>query len=463
MKILLIEDDPLTGQFLMHLLIAHHYAIEQVADGQSGLDLASEWVYDLIVLDRSLPDIDGIQVCQQLRQQGCRAPVLMLTASQANQDAIAALDAGADDFVLKPYDPNYLLARIRALLRRGATAVLSPILAWGDLTLNPASAQVFYRQQEIVLRPKEYTLLELFLRHPQRIFSRSAILDHLWAIEDSPSEGAVTNLIKDLRQRLKSANLHTDVIETVYGLGYRLQTLPQATLSATTGNSRADLQPASPSPTQSLATTAEENLQDQAAPLSQVRVLDRDLPMPAIETVEASESIAAPAPSTTTQQIMQRFQASLPQRLAALDAAEQALRDRSLTAHDCQVAQAEAHRLVGNLGTFGYQTGSDLARALEYLLMSQTPLQPGQAAQFSQLLGDLRREIAAPPQPLQALPAANQNPNLSLARVLVIDDDAPLIHTLHLDAPAWASRWRVCKTGLPCCIGWPTNPPAALC
>ncbi|HEY9302336.1 MAG TPA: response regulator transcription factor, partial [Phormidium sp.] len=226
MKILLVEDDQFTRELLLAKLTTHRYIVELAADGQIGLELATLWNYDLIILDLQIPKLDGISVCRQLRSSGCTTPILILTAKDSNDDIVTGLDAGADDYVAKPFDPAQLLARIRALLRRGSVNVSVTVLSWGNLSLDPALAQVKYQQQIVTLRSKEYNLLELFLRYPQRIFSRNAIIDHLWKIDNCPTEHAVTNLIKDLRRQLKAAGMKEELIDTVYGLGYRVKTPP---------------------------------------------------------------------------------------------------------------------------------------------------------------------------------------------------------------------------------------------
>ena len=234
MKILLVEDDRATAALLRATLTAHHYAVDLARDGQLALELLMEWDYDLILLDLVIPKLDGISLCRQLRSQGNWTRILMLTAQNSNEDVIRGLDAGADDYVIKPFNPNQLLARIRALLRRGNSAT-APVLTWGYLCLDPTLMQVTYKQEEIAFRPKEYTLLELFMRHPQRIFSRNAIIDRLWSSDQSPTEAAVTTLIKDLRSRLKVAGITDEAIETIHGLGYRLKAAPN-------GEKRAEVQ-----------------------------------------------------------------------------------------------------------------------------------------------------------------------------------------------------------------------------
>jgi DNA-binding response OmpR family regulator/HPt (histidine-containing phosphotransfer) domain-containing protein len=305
MKILLIEDDQDTSQLLSATLTAQRYAVDSIADGSSGLELAANWSYDLILLDVMLPKLDGIEVCHQLRDRGCQTPILMLTAKDSDEDIVTGLDAGADDYVAKSCTSAQLLARVRALLRRSEATGSSPVLTWGELCLDPALVQVTYQHQIIPLRAKEYSLLELFLRHPQHILSRSAIIDHLWSIDETPVEGSVTNLIKDLRQRLKSFRID-DFIETVYGLGYRLKAVPQ-TDEKTTGR-------------------------------------------------------------TAIEKITERFRCSIEQRIAVLEAAERSLRSGCFTMQQQIATQTEVHKLAGGLGTFGCSQASKTAQAIEQLL-----------------------------------------------------------------------------------------------
>lgn len=222
MKILLIEDDLAIADLLSETLSAQHYIVEVATDGQTGLSLATQCEYDLILLDLMLPKIDGIQLCRELRSQHYQKPILLLTAKDSSADIVSGLDAGADDYLIKPCDLSELLARIRALLRR-ETKIAPTLLTWGALQVNLTSAEVVYAEQSVALSPKEYNLLTLFLRNPQRTFSRSEIIDRLWSIDACPGEGTVTNLIKDLRRKLKTAGMQTDLLETVYGMGYRLK------------------------------------------------------------------------------------------------------------------------------------------------------------------------------------------------------------------------------------------------
>lgn len=223
MKILLVEDNQYLAEILAQALTEQHYVVDIASDGQAGWELVTAFTYDLILLDVVLPKLDGISLCRRLRSQGHHMPILLLTAQDTSTNKVLGLDAGADDYVVKPFDLQELAARVRALLRRGNVA-LSPTLEWRGLRLDPSTYEVSYDGQLLHLTPKEYSLLELFLRNSRRVFSRSAILEHLWSsFEDPPEENTIKSHIKGLRQKLKTAGAPTDFIETIYGLGYRLK------------------------------------------------------------------------------------------------------------------------------------------------------------------------------------------------------------------------------------------------
>ncbi len=224
MRILVVEDDPTIAQLIETILQQHKYAVDLALDGQMGLELSIAYEYDAILLDISLPKQDGVSVCQEIRSKGNTVPILLLTALDSPADRTRGLDAGADDYLGKPFDPEELLARIRAILRRSHQLSV-PILTWGALQLDPVSASVTYTDQYVPVTPKEYALLELLLRNSKRVFSCNAILDHLWSYEETPGEEAIRTHVKGLRQKLKAAGAANDFIETVYGIGYRLKPL----------------------------------------------------------------------------------------------------------------------------------------------------------------------------------------------------------------------------------------------
>ncbi|MBE9137949.1 response regulator [Nodosilinea sp. LEGE 07088] len=386
MKILLVEDDRSTRELLAFHLSAARYTVEQAFDGVTARELAMLWNYDLILLDLKIPRLDGLSLCRQLRSQGVSAPILMLTAQADDKDVITGLDAGADDYVTKPFEVSQVLARVRALLRRGARANMIPALAWGKLCLDPTLAQVTYGNQVVSLTPKEYSLLELFLRHPQRVFSRSTILDHLWTIDDSPTEGAVTNLVKDLRSRLKRSGVLENVIQTVYGLGYRLRDLPPG---LTQPRERPEQKPV-----KQVAGVGQGGYQTNGAHPGSSGVATLEMAAPAGD--------ATPPLPPALETIAARFQTSIQQRLAVIEAAVRSLQVGNLPAQQQAIAQDEAHRLAGGLGTFGYDDGSAPARQIELLLSGAQPLTKSRVDQLSRHLLILKQTLALPPCPLAA-------------------------------------------------------------
>ncbi|MDL5052089.1 response regulator transcription factor [Oscillatoria laete-virens NRMC-F 0139] len=224
MRILLVEDDIQLADSLAETLTAQRYAVDLARDGELGLRQTEGFVYDLILLDVTLPKLDGIGLCQRLRDRGYSTPILMLTARDTSLDKVIGLDAGADAYMVKPFNLQELLAQIRALLRRGKPGS-APILAWGALQLDPSSYEVKYNRAQIQLTPKEFALLEAMLRYGRRVLSRTAIIEQVWSWQDSPEEDTIKTYIKNLRSKLKAAGAPKDFIETVHGLGYRLKAL----------------------------------------------------------------------------------------------------------------------------------------------------------------------------------------------------------------------------------------------
>lgn len=222
MRILLVEDDDRLAKVLAEALLDQHYVVDIAMDGQQGWDFVEVCRYDLIVLDVMLPKLDGVSLCQNLRKKKYTMPILMLTAKDTSTDKVMGLDAGADDYVVKPFDLSELMARIRAQLRRENSS-LPPVLEWEKLRLNSSTCEVIYNQKPLHLTPKEYRILELFMRNSLQTLNRSQILDHLWSFDEPPGEETVKVHVRSLRQKLRTAGATADLIETVYGLGYRLK------------------------------------------------------------------------------------------------------------------------------------------------------------------------------------------------------------------------------------------------
>ncbi len=221
MRILLVEDDPAQLEPLHAALSQAGHIVDGVEDGETAQWLLFQKDYELLILDWMLPAISGLSLCSQYRQAGKTAPVLMLTAKDTTLDKVTGLDAGADDYLIKPVDVVELLARVRALGRR------SPLwqgdtLSLADLQLHLTSLSVGRRQATVQLSAREFHLLEYFLRHPRQVLTRDQIEQSLWEWGTQPESNAVTTLVKRLRQRLHLVGA-ADWIETVYGMGYRLK------------------------------------------------------------------------------------------------------------------------------------------------------------------------------------------------------------------------------------------------
>ncbi|MBD6614349.1 response regulator [Komarekiella sp. 'clone 1'] len=372
MRILLVEDDNSLAQALATVLTKQNYVVDIAADGEAGWELVSVCKYDLILLDIVLPKLDGISLCRQLRQEGYQMLILLLTAKDTETDKVIGLDAGADDYVVKPFDFQELSARIRALLRRGNTA-LPPVLEWGRLRLDPSTCEVTYADIALNLTAKEFSLLDLFLRNNQRIFSRGAIVDQLWSAEkDPPEENTIKSHIKSLRQKLKAVGAPYDFIETIYGMGYRLKALYHE-------------------------------------PTSQTHEPEIDLKQQQILLAAVAKEREA-------------FKAKVGSRIAVLKLAADAFRKGTLDAQLRQKAEQEAHKLAGSLGSFGFPKGSLLANEIEDLFQNQKFLSQAKCFYLDKLLMELQRELEKNP--------VEQTQNL----LLVISSDRQLVEELIKEA-----------------------------
>ena len=222
MKILLIEDDQRIADPLAEHLIHQYHVVDLAQDGITGFQQAQIAPYDLILLDLMLPRLDGITLCKRLRAEKYQALILMLTAKDTTTDKVIGLDAGADDYLVKPFKLAELAARIRALSRRSLD-IKPPILIHRNLQLDSSTYQVTYGSNRLSLTPKEYTILEVFLKSPTRVFTRSELLEKLWEFQEVPGEETIKTHIANLRRKIKAAGCESDLIESVYGIGYRLQ------------------------------------------------------------------------------------------------------------------------------------------------------------------------------------------------------------------------------------------------
>ncbi len=201
MRILLVDDDEILIDVLQKTLGEKNYNFDAVFNGEHGWTYGSTYNYDLIILDWSLPKLDGISLCKRFRSYGYKMPIILLTARHSNQEKIMGLDAGADDYLCKPFNVEELGARIRALLRRSNFNPV-PVLQWGDLQLDTCSCQVTYKGELILLTSKEYQLLELFMSHSKEVFSIEDIIENLWSTVEYPSEATVRSHLRYLRHKL---------------------------------------------------------------------------------------------------------------------------------------------------------------------------------------------------------------------------------------------------------------------
>lgn len=388
MRILLVDDEESLAHTITDFLSQDNHLVDITHSGQEALDYIDVYPYDLILLDVGLPDGDGIQLCGRLRSEGFDQPILLLTAYDSREIKIKGLDAGADDYLVKPIDLSELGARIRALLRRGSLAQ-QPLLQWGELSLDPISCEVSYQGQVIPVTPKEYSLLELFLRNPKRVFSQGAILEHLWTFDDPPGKGTVRAHVKGLRQKLKAKSA-PDVIETVYGLGYRLKPEP----------TEIPVEEAQISPEASTAATQGDQQQKQ------------------------QQTRAALA------RAWEKFKPKHLSRWQSLQDAVQQAQAGELSAETRQVAQQQAHRLAGSLGTYGRMAASETARQIEHLLQDQDPLGEDEIGRFADQVTILKQMIEAPGNSA----AGEETP--SFQQVLVISPDQAWANTLKTEANA---------------------------
>lgn len=221
MRILIVEDDDRIAKPLAEDLRHQHYVVDLAYDGIAGWEFTQAVTYDLILLDLMLPKIDGITLCQRLRSHGYPGFVLMLTAKDTLTDKVIGLDAGADDYLVKPFELEELTARIRALSRRPPD-LQTLILRYEKLEIAPTLHTATYAGKLLNLTPKEYRILECFLHNPSQVFTRAMLLDKLWELDQISGENTIKTHIGNLRQKLKRAGSQANLIETVYGVGYRL-------------------------------------------------------------------------------------------------------------------------------------------------------------------------------------------------------------------------------------------------
>lgn len=393
MKILLVEDDKFLTELLTRMLTEQTYLVETAADGEVGWELVEAFQYDLILLDLMLPKLDGVQFCKKLRDRKNLTPVILLTSQDSATHKVSGLDAGADDYLVKPFDAEELLARIRALLRR-ENSNRSSILTWQNLQLNLSSCIVTYNDQLLSLTSKEYKLLELFLRNQQRIFSQSALISQLWSLEEAPTENGVRAHIKALRRKLKQAGCE-DLIETVYGLGYRLK----ANLAH---------QAEQPKTEQTITTPSAVRNSNKLVDLAET---GRSIPL---ELAEA----------------WQRHHGEYLERVTIIRKALADLASNSLSDTLRQDAYREAHTLAGSLGSFELHHLSQICCRFQALFtepLTTKELSTSEVAALFTQLTIIENALSTDLKPALAL----QPTGTQLNRLLVISQDAALIEQLY--------------------------------
>jgi two-component system response regulator MprA len=223
-RILVVDDEPAVQSALSRALTMERYDVAQASDGQEALDQLGAGPFEAVILDIAMPRVDGLEVCRRLREGGDRTPVLMLTARGEVDDRVAGLDAGADDYLVKPFALRELLARVRALLRRAEEEETGQEegLSFEDIHLDLRSHEAWRGKRLMALTRTEFLLLEMFLRHPRKVLTRSAIFEHVWGYDFGPSSNSLEVYVGYLRRKLEAAG-EPRVLHTVRGVGYVLR------------------------------------------------------------------------------------------------------------------------------------------------------------------------------------------------------------------------------------------------
>jgi DNA-binding response OmpR family regulator/HPt (histidine-containing phosphotransfer) domain-containing protein len=378
MKILLVEDDDAVIAVLTKSLTAHRFIVDAVRDGEMGWTYGSTFDYDLILMDVMLPKLDGISLCQRFREQEFTVPILMLTVQDSSTAKIQGLNAGADDYVIKPFDGEELIARIRALLRR-CNATPSLLMSWGALLLDPATCEVTYNGQPLILTTKEYDLIELLLQDTRHLLSNDEILDRLWSSDEFPAEATVRSHIRRLRSKLQEVGAPPDFISTLDGRGYYLK-----------------------SPEESASPSSPFSLEPEPSPVTLSATQDPQ------QNAQYFEFLCETWMTTQSQCLAQ---------MAVLAQAVMALQTDGSSPQQQSEAHHIAHKLVGTLGLFGLTQGEAIARRLEALLSEATPLSSQSIAVIDTLITTLRQEI-------QAATSLQQKPrSVVTGTILVVDQD----------------------------------------
>jgi len=226
MRVLIVEDERRIAFYVKRGLQEQGYAVDTVFTGRDALYWAGSTPYDLILLDVLLPELNGLAVCRELRRQGSRVPILMLTARDSVDDRVAGLDAGADDYLVKPFSLRELEARMRALTRRVDGGDGRPVLGVDDLVMDTSAHRVTRAGRDIPLTAKEYAILECFLREPERVLSREEIAEHVWNYDVDNRSNVIDVYLRNLRRKIDDGQ-GRKLLQTVRGVGYRISSVPE--------------------------------------------------------------------------------------------------------------------------------------------------------------------------------------------------------------------------------------------
>ncbi|PZS08680.1 MAG: DNA-binding response regulator [Solirubrobacterales bacterium] len=222
-RVLVVDDEPAVRRALERALALERYEVALAADGEEALDLLARGPTDAVILDVAMPRLDGLEVCRRMRQAGDRTPILMLTARDAVDDRVRGLDAGADDYLVKPFALRELQARLRALLRRATEGAGDEIVRYADLVLDPVAHEVRRGERLVELSRTEFLLLELFLQHPRQVLTRSTIFEGVWGYDFGPTSNALGVYMGYLRRKTEAGG-EPRLLHTVRGVGYVLRT-----------------------------------------------------------------------------------------------------------------------------------------------------------------------------------------------------------------------------------------------
>lgn len=414
MRILLIDDDEVFCQALKINLSKHRYVVDTAPDGQEGWDVAEAGEYDLIVLDVVMPKLDGISFCRQLRSKGCQVLVMLLTARGTSHDKIIGLDAGADDYVVKPIPLEELEARIRALLRRKATND-SPVLKWGNLRLDSNAKKFTYEDIILNLTAKEYALLELFIRNTEKIHSQSNIINQIWSFEEeAPTGDTVRTLVKRLRQKLKLVGA-LDLIETVYGLGYRLNHKFSKVKKIEKTN---------------IKSKQEKSLSNNSLNVTEINS----------SLHKKSVSILKNKNSLDNTKIWEELKLITLEEISKLEEAISSLKPGIPQQDSWENAKQITHKLIGSLSIFGSNEATQLIKYLDYFFHNFTFIKPDRHEFFTNQVKNLRSFLADSDISKSIKQADNNIFHITEAelennyRLLIVDEDREFIDNLVLQA-----------------------------